>query len=240
MVWRVMILVAALSGCVAPAAQSGGDDEQPPHAAEVGCEVDDDCIAVSWSCCGCPEVAVSRQSGYSDACGEVVCDEPLNCPSLGARCEQGACLLVCPLVSCDLLCPGGFSVDEHGCQVCACAAEPAAARCALDEDCAQVPADCCGCARGGMDTAVPVGDVDSQSGLLDCGPDAVCPEVDVCDPAAVARCENGTCALAGIGSEGGSTACGRPDLALCPEGQACVLNGSDETAMDGLGTCVPR
>ena len=164
-----------------------------------------------------------------------MCDPAPACSEVAAVCQAGACVLACQPITCDLPCADGFAVDAAGCQVCACAA-PAADQCAVDADCARVPADCCGCGRGGADTAVPVGQVDAHNQALDCG-GAACPEIDVCAPDLAARCVAGTCALTDAPvAAPAADACGRADLPTCAH---CVLNAGDAYAAAGLGRCAP-
>ena len=106
----------------------------------------------------------------------------------------------------------------------------------------RVAADCCGCERGGMATAVPADEADSFMEGLGCTSDVACPDVDVCDADDTPRCLGGRCMLeAGNGQSepGVSIACGHPDLAPCPDGMQCVLNSSPTDNAGGLGVCEP-
>jgi hypothetical protein len=122
--------------------------------------------------------------------------------------------------------------------------------CGQDSDCVQVPADCCGCARGGVDTAVPAAEADGFLGGLGCPEDPDCPDVDVCDPALVPRCIGGSCQLgspptdwgedAGTGLDpSGGVYCGTADYPPCPAGEVCCLNGAeyDDANSAGVGVC---
>jgi hypothetical protein len=178
-----------------------------------------------------------------DSCDAVDCPPPPEpCADLRAACVDGVCAAVCAPVACELSCGSGFEVDAAGCLTCACAAPPpAAVACTEDAECVQVAADCCGCARGGADTAVPAAEADRFSESLMC-PDppsgAACPEVDVCDPSEAPRCRGGQCVLEGDPDDGADApGCGRPDLPTCPEGTVCVLNADPEASMDGVGSC---
>jgi len=110
--------------------------------------------------------------------------------------------------------------------------------CAADEDCAEVPADCCGCERGGANAAVAATAVGDYLDLLDCPAAPDCPpDVNVCDSTLVPRCIGQVCTLGpppGVG-----VFCGVPDYPACPKGQACVLNHPDavDATRLGLGTC---
>lgn len=236
------LCLLGLAACVVSHEQTagaGGDDSLAPEGAE--CATADDCVAVSATCCGCPGYA--QPGDRQDGCDDVECpaDPPGACPDLVTACVDGACTLACAPVTCEMTCPDGFAADEAGCLTCACAAPPdAPGACVVDGDCAQVPADCCGCARGGADTAVPVGAVDAHVEGLGCPADpteAACPEIDVCDAAAAPRCVAGQCVLQPAGADAESPHCGRPDLPPCPEGAVCVLNADPDASMDGVGTC---
>jgi len=225
------LLLLALVGCLDGSAAEVLTDLEPGLAA---CQVDADCVAVARTCCGCPDFAVLSDSPLVGACDEVACPpENAACPAVAARCDGGSCLLACPDLICSLTCEGGFAVDAAGCQLCACAAFEAP-ECVVDTDCAQVPADCCGCAAGGEDIAVPTADVGAWTAGLGCGADAVCPDVDVCAAAAAPYCQLGMCTLATMGIVPG--ACGSAAL-VCPAGQVCVLG--DDINNDSLGTCQP-
>src|SRR5690606_40804527 len=62
-------------------------------------------------------------------------------------------------------------------------------------DLARARDDCCGCARGGMDTAVPASEVAAHEAALMCPQDPSCPDVDTCAPELAARCIAGACTL---------------------------------------------
>ena len=200
-------------------------------------------MLAATTCCGCDEYAMPATGGV-DACDEVECPMPdeERCPALVAACVDGACTAACVPVACDLVCDAGFARDAAGCLTCACAPGSAdVPACTGDTDCVQVAADCCGCARGGADTAVPAAEADDFSESLMCPSDpadAACPEVDVCDPSLTAQCRGGQCVLASS-EDALTTTCGRPDLAICTEGTVCVLNADPAAAMAGVGTCEP-
>lgn len=241
-------------GCVPPAAEElAGVDVDPalpaPPAAD-GCAVDSDCRLAATGCCECPSYAVSVLDRADDACAEIPCDEDGTCPQVAAVCQAGACVMQCEPVSCELSCAGGFAIDEAGCLVCWCAPEPPPGdrQCAAAEDCARVPADCCGCARGGHDTAVPADDAQAHIDGLACPADPACPEVDACEEGMQAGCIAGMCTLLGTGFTdlpGGPTSdqwCGSPELAPCPGGTECVLNVAEanDASLAGVGICVSR
>ena len=211
-----------------------------------------DCVPASSTCCACASFAVPAQSGYDDGCGGITCPTAPDCPVVQPDCQAGACQLVCSPVTATQVCDGGFARDEFGCLVNACA-DPSAAECQGDGDCAEVRADCCGCSAGGRDTSVPADQVDDYLASLDCPSDPACPGVDVCDPSQTPRCMAGQCVLASAGTtpppsdagpggdgSGGSTIyCGTSDQPGCPPGTVCVLNhpeAKDATQL-GVGSC---
>lgn len=234
------IVAAALAaGCIMSSDQAGqfepGDDD---YRGDEACGQDTDCTLAGPSCCECPTFALHVSSGWDDACEQVNCPLPAACPALEARCDQGHCVAACAPMSCDLTCETGFVVDAAGCTVCVCSGGPLAPQCNLDIDCGRVPADCCGCDRGGTDTAVPAGEAAAFVEGLGCDGQEACPGVSTCDPAAMPRCNGGRCELSVGGAvppPGGE--CGRPDLPPCPEGELCVINTADGEA--GEGRCLP-
>ena len=228
---------------------AGGDGALPPESAE--CEIADDCVAAASTCCDCPTFAVPSSSGYDQACDEVSCDAPSGCAAVEPACLGGACQLVCSPIPTDQSCEFGFVRDDFGCLLDACAASPdaGAAECELDTDCVQVPADCCGCAAGGEDTAVPADQVAAHEDSLDCRADPTCPDVDVCDPTEEPRCVFGRCELSspptdpggddGMSEEPPAVRCGITGDPPCEGGQVCVLNHPDggDATLAGAGSC---
>ena len=249
------ILLLAAAGCSASsgedlAAEGDRDDDDgtgdgagggdAPAAAE--CDRATDCVPAGSTCCECPAFAVPVSSGYDEACSEVTCDPaPTGCAATEPTCALGRCQLICsPLVT-EMACDSGFARDDFGCLLDACDLGSEAPECEGDEDCVQVPADCCGCARGGSDTAVPAGSEAEYEDDLDCPTDPSCPGVDVCDPGSAPSCIAGRCQLASSPGDDGapSILCGTTDSAPCPEGTVCVLNhpdASDATQL-GAGSC---
>lgn len=234
---RALVLVATLAlgvGCVVAqddAAAAPGDDEvRAPDA----CLIDTDCTLAGPSCCECPSFAVAN-AGWADACEQVDCQAPPDCPALEARCDRGTCVAACAPTACDLQCETGFAVDAAGCTVCACPGGPVAAQCQLDGDCARVPGDCCGCERGGVDLAVPAGEAAGYVDSLGCTGAEACPGVSTCEAGAEVRCLSGQCTLVAATAPPADGTCGRPDLPPCPVGQVCVINAPD--AESGVGRC---
>lgn len=254
-----VLLVAA--GCPTSAETAGAGDDatdpDPGNAGAVECQVDEECTAAGESCCSCPTFAVPTASGWQDSCEDVTCEPPTGCAA-EAVCEAGACVLACVELACepDASCDGGFARDAAGCLSCDCApaADPAADQCAVDADCVQVAADCCGCAEGGTDTAVPASEATGFTDSLGCDGSTSCPGVDVCDPSAEPRCLAGTCQLVAAPGGGGDLPpdgglggeepqlCGTPELAPCPAGQRCVVNDPDvpDASEMGVGVCRPQ
>ncbi|HTJ45070.1 MAG TPA: hypothetical protein VL463_23340 [Kofleriaceae bacterium] len=232
----LLLLVGACTG----AADQALGVQDPNGDAAPECTVDQDCVAASSACCECPTFALPATSGWS--CAKVACDPDPQCNEVRAACDHNLCVLACAQIACDLSCAGGFAVDAAGCQTCACAAPGAAAQCTLDSDCARVPADCCGCAKGGADTAIPASEVDAHDGMLMCSGTDPCPGVDVCEPGATARCDDGHCTLSSVPTTNPMLppgACGRPDLPACDAGLRCILNGNQAAEAAGVGVCAP-
>jgi hypothetical protein len=249
----VALLVSAGLGCSGQSEAALGDEggegggADPGEApAPVECQVPSDCVPASSTCCDCPSFAVPEASGFGEGCSEVNCGEPSGCPLVEPACVAGRCELVCSPVATERLCASGFAIDGAGCLLdeCAQAAPDPVGSCERDLDCVQVPADCCGCARGGADTAVPAEEEDEHIEGLACPSDPACPEVDVCHPDDEPRCVASRCHLVESNQDDGSgqgpsVPCGSPDLEPCPAGFMCVLNhpnAADVTRL-GLGSC---
>jgi hypothetical protein len=248
---RVLPWAAAISmllaGCPAPGAAEATDPDpidygDPASLAE--CISHGDCEPAASACCECPSFALPVSDGFGEACGDIGCQAPSGCPEIQAACVDGACTLRCAPVVCDITCEAGFAADELGCLVCACAElPPQAIQCQIDTDCAQVPADCCGCARGGHDTAVPVSQVQAHIEALDCPLDPACPDIDTCMENYIPRCIQGTCALATPDTDTTTPdepqRCGLTSLPSCPQGQVCVLNdpAAPQATESGTGVC---
>jgi hypothetical protein len=233
--------------------EEGGGGEPPtsPPPSESVCSLPDECVAVSSICCECPTFAVAADSPFAEACDQVDCDPPQDCPQVEAACVESQCQLICSTIEATMVCPNGFERDTFGCLIDSCRDDPGEFfSCQEDGDCTEVPADCCGCKRGGANTAVAVELVDAYIESLDCKPDPSCPDVNVCESGLVPRCVAQTCTLGptGDGGDDGDDGsgepenfCGTPDLPTCPRGQVCVLNhpdAGDATRM-AVGSCVP-
>lgn len=242
MAGRLGLAIAALTmwaGCFV-ASESGADfaPEDDGVRDDAICTVDAECVLAGASCCECPSFALHTSTGWEDACEQVDCPMPAGCTSLVARCETGRCVAACAVTECDLSCDDGFAVDAAGCTLCQCGSGPAPQECTVAADCVRVPADCCGCERGGSDVAVPA---DQAGGFVDdlgCTGEEACPGVSTCEAGAEPQCEAGRCVLATRGSTPPDDGeCGRPDQPPCPEGTTCVINAADAEA--GTGRCQP-
>lgn len=238
-------LLSVLAGCPGPLEQRAADEQNPGSStgdddgagnAPAECQVASDCAAAGPKCCDCPTHAVPVTDPAYQACANVDCPTPSCGSPMEAACEGGRCVLVCSPVACDSSCADGFATDANGCLTCACAARTAN-ECIADADCARVRDDCCGCARGGMDTAVPASEVAAHEAALMCPQNPSCPDVDTCAPELAARCIAGACTL--VAGALPANACGRPDLPACPTGEVCTLNASDQATMQGVGVCLP-
>ncbi len=224
------------------------DGDNLGGGASASCQEASDCVLAASTCCECPTFAVPAGQGYDAGCEEVNCEPSGLCPAVEPVCDSGQCLLVCSPLIADKICNFGFVIDEAGCLLNECAASPdsVASECEIDADCVQVPADCCGCAFGGSDKAVPEALVDDSAEFLNCPVDPACPGIDVCKVDETAQCISGSCALvstAGLDEPPGTvstTFCGTAALPACATGSVCVLNdisANDASAM-GVGSCV--
>lgn len=255
MVAALALLVAA-AGCpgargdAAEDSLGGTDGDSPSGDPRSQCLVDADCEPAGATCCDCPSFSLPVTDGHGRACNSVDCEPGATCSTLAeAACVDGGCELRCAAVR---LGPGescaqGFVRDELGCLTSTCfSPEPGEPVCADDGECVQVPADCCGCERGGRDTAVRAEDVDAHMAGLGCSGTPTCPGVNVCDADVIPRCFGGQCQLVSNeppdGDAAPDTLCGTDAFAPCPAGQVCVLNDPDaDLASDyGVGVCRPE
>jgi hypothetical protein len=244
---RVSLLAFALllAGCPGTLENRASEDDQGGSGSGSGagggasaseCRYADDCAPAGPKCCDCPTHAIPVDDPAYQACANVDCPTPSCGSPMEAACQAGRCVLVCSPVTCDATCTDGFATDANGCLTCACAA-PSAIDCSVDADCSRVRDDCCGCARGGNDTAVPTTLVSAHEAGLMCPTNPSCPEVDTCAADLAARCIAGSCTL--VAGPLPANACGRPDLPACPSGEVCTLNASDPATMQGVGVCQP-
>ena len=236
----VALLPLALAACPLAADERVlvAPDEGGPGSVFAQCAEDDDCIPAAATCCECPTFAVPADDPGQRACNGVEC-EAHACPgNVRAACSAGQCVLACRAMACVRAEPGGYAADANGCLTCAPAPVPPApaGACGGDGDCARTRADCCGCAEGGADTAVPASELGGFDASLGCSSAPLCPSVDTCVAGETAQCVQGACKLVGPLPAG---ACGRPDLPACPSGQACIVNVDERATAHGLGVCVP-
>jgi hypothetical protein len=201
------------------------------------CVDDSDCVPAAATCCECPTFAVMRNDPVVRACASVECQKDQCAQNVTTRCSaEHRCELVCKAFACDQVgppCAYGYAIDDNGCLSCECAV-PAPNGCVADIDCTQTRADCCGCARGGDDTAVLVTERQSYDAMLMCPATPACPGIDVCtsdEP----TCVQGRCAL--VSPDLPADACGRADLPPCGAGRVCLVNVSDQANMHGVGVC---
>jgi len=258
--WWLALWLLPLGACPSAGNETADlGDDAPPYAGAAECEVAEDCVAAGSSCCECPTFALPESSGWGRSCEDVGCSVPEDCPATEVACEGGSCVLRCQPIQCDTVCESGFEADEMGCLICPSSptecngmVPPPGSSCDADSDCVQVPADCCGCARGGVDTAVPAAEVDSFLGGFGCDPEPDCPDVDVCDASLVPRCIGGSCQLASPPADEGEDAgpavdpsgavyCGTTDYPPCVDGLVCCLNdpANDDANSAGVGVCQP-
>src|SRR5258708_29774214 len=153
--FALVLLPACQRASGADALHNGGGRGSGSGSGAPGeCAADTDCALAATTCCACPTFAVAVTDPAHAACADMQCP-PSSCTNnVRATCELGACTIACVALACPAQsCASGFAVDATGCLSCAC--DAGATECAIDSDCTRVPADCCGCTRGGRDTAVP-------------------------------------------------------------------------------------
>jgi hypothetical protein len=203
------------------------------------CKVSADCVPAAATCCDCPAFAINVDDPAHRACTGVTCPGNRTCPdNVTAACEQGFCVLACVEMACSETCAAGYTIDPTGCLSCACAV-PEPYGCMVDGDCVETRADCCGCQRGGMDTAVLASEQASFDAALHCSGTTTCPQVPACEPDVSPHCIQGRCELtSSSGLPPG--ACGRADLPACPASSVCTVNTSDQVNMQGVGVCVAQ
>ena len=195
------------------------------------CSRDADCALAAAKCCDCPTFAVPLTDPAHTACETVSCPAS-SCPAnTRAACDAGQCVLQCAPLACTLSCAGGYAIDPTGCLECTCATPPQQVQCAADTDCVRTRADCCGCTRGGEDTAVAAADQAGFDASLGCPADPACPGGDTCAAGTEPRCIEGRCELA---MPTPANAC----TGACPSGQSCVINADPSATMQGLGVCM--
>jgi hypothetical protein len=233
---RALLALVVVAGCSSPVQHDVMGNRFPGQGsgAPLECTIDDDCEAVGLKCCDCPTYAIPSTDLAPKACTAVMCPS-MTCPdNVRAACDAGLCVLACAPLACSLTCADGYVIDANGCAECQCAAV-ADGGCSHDSDCVRTRADCCGCAGGGVDTAMPVAEQASYDASLMCPPDPACSGTDTCAADLAPACVEGSCNLV---SPLPSNACGRPDLPTCPPGQTCTLNSGDVATTHGVGVCM--
>jgi len=235
-----------------------GDGPEPPAPPPGApqCVTSGECVPAASTCCECPSFAVPKGSDGGEACEPVDCEIEIECPKVIAICtDDQQCQLVCEPIVATQQCPTGFAHDDFDCLIDSCYLpvdpNPIVA-CAEDTDCVRVEADCCGCARGGTDTAVAAAHADAYRESLKCGPEPACPgeENPLCEEPLIERCIAQRCALLSAPGEDGGDGdggrvepvfCGTPEFGDCPDGFVCFLNAhdADEANRIGVGTCGP-
>lgn len=231
----LLLLVTACPQAHTDAPTAGGDDDGLPEPTNAPCVDDGDCELAGRTCCECPTFALAAGDPKLDACSDVTCPpREGTCAVIRAVCVRNQCAVACEAVVVTKTCVDGFAADAAGCLVDACA--PAVApMCDVDGDCVETRADCCGCGRGGSNTAVPVGQRAGFDQQLGCTGTQSCPEVDTCVAAETPQCAQGACKLIAGGLP--TDACGRPDLAACANGAVCTVNANEPASEHGVGVC---
>ena len=236
----LVALLGAAAGCVDSSDLSAPPDltGAPGSPGSPFCSEDRDCVPAGATCCGCPTFAVTRTDPVARACLNVGCPASECAEGVIARCNEDArCELACEPRSCPATgasCAYGFAVSMNGCLTCECAV-PAAGGCSTSTDCTRTRADCCGCLRGGKDTAVLLADKAAKDASLGCPETPLCPDLDTCSTAEEPTCIQGRCELISPALPVG--ACGRTDLPACPADTECIVNLSDQANMHGVGVC---
>jgi len=234
----VLFMLVVSAGCSSSATDAsfvGGNDAGGSGNAAPECSIDSDCEPAAAKCCDCPTYATPKTASDIQACAGVMC--PVStCPAnVRAACKTGRCELACVAMACNESCADGFAVDDNGCLTCQCAQVESRA-CLASNDCTRVAADCCGCASGGVDTAVPTAAEASHQAGLGCPASPSCPTGNSCQADLAPGCVQGACDLV---APLPAAACGRPDLPACPSGQVCTVNADSSATAQAVGICVP-
>jgi hypothetical protein len=234
-----LLLVLVVGGCPQARtddAQAGDDGNPPDPNTRSFCNVDSDCELAGRTCCECPTFALGVADPKLQACDDVMCPPPQStCSMIHPVCVENLCAVACESVAVTKSCANGFATDAAGCLIDTCAVPPSPAACSKDTDCVETRADCCGCERGGNNTAVPAGQRTSYDQQLGCTGGEQCPEADTCEANETPQCAQGSCKL--IAGPLPADACGRPDLPDCVTGKVCTVNASDPANKHGVGVC---
>lgn len=245
---RFALIALTLTACFGSASEIGAIDDDAfdpaPGATPFACRTADDCVLAGATCCDCPTFALSVEDPKALACDAVDCenDTSVCATNVEPACDDNSqCVLACKPLTC-LQCPDGYIAEVNGCLSCTCAAPPSVMPdCTVDQDCARVRKDCCGCDDGGEDTAVPVASAGAFDQSLMCTSTPACPGMEnlsdpTCDPSFEPRCLRGSCELLNAAMPAG--ACGRADLPECPAGQTCTINVDPAASQYGVGICL--
>jgi hypothetical protein len=231
---RVALTLLLLAACQSTLDNAGIGDDM--GNAPLECNMSADCAAGAAKCCDCPTYAAPKTDSAISGCSGVACPA-MNCPmNVAPSCSPDhQCVLACVAMACSNTCDDGFAVDANGCLSCECA-QVGARECLGDNNCAEAPADCCGCAKGGADTSVPADQLATYEASLACSPTPSCPGNNTCDAAMQPACVQGTCSLVPALD---ANACGRTDLAACTGGAVCAINlpGGNPANDHRVGEC---
>ena len=233
---RFVLVLALLSACSSQfdnASVYGGGDDM--GAAPPECNIAADCVAGAAKCCDCPTYAAPKNEPSISGCAGVTCPK-MDCPmNVAPACANHSCVLACVAMACSNTCADGFAVDANGCLSCDCA-QPSALECVVDNECAEAPADCCGCQKGSADTSVPAAQLASYEANLGCSPNPSCPGNNTCVVGNAPACVQGTCTLV---PPLDANACGRTDLPVCTGGSVCAINlpGANPANDHRVGEC---
>jgi hypothetical protein len=233
-----LVLLLCVAACQSPFATKdmlggggggGGGSGSGSGGIPTECSVDGECVLAAAKCCDCPAFAVPTTDPAHKACAGITCP-PSSCPmNVQAVCTAGACTLACVPIAVTQSCPGGYALDPTGCLEDACADIPQP-QCSVDNDCVRTRADCCGCSRGGTDTAVPALDQAAFDSGLNCPSNPACPMTDTCAPNLLPRCIEGRCELT-------TTTPANSCTGTCATG-TCTINVDATATMQGLGVCM--